>query len=40
MIYYLHIFKKTPEWAENISGVPAKTINKFADILSKKTKLF
>ena len=30
-----HLEKKTPEWAECISGVPAKTINKFANILSK-----
>ena len=31
-----HFKEKTPEWAENISGVPDKIIKKFANILCKK----
>ncbi len=31
-----HFKEKTPDWAENISGVPAKIIKKFANILCKK----
>ena len=32
-----HLVKKTPEWAENISGVPVKIINQFSDILCKNS---